>query len=133
MCFKQNFKSKTSAFNITTTIYLTTLGKHMSCKCKCKFDDRKCNLSQKWNNYKGWCECKNLKKHHVCKKGYTWSPATCNCENGKYYWLCSDFMWWNYKKNTKTVPTNFNEKKKINCKRKNFCNLLNYYIIIDSC
>ena len=26
-----------------------TLTKHVSCKCKCKFDGRKCNSNQKWN------------------------------------------------------------------------------------
>ena len=41
-----------------------TLTKHMSCECKCKFDDRKFNSNQKWNNDKCSCECK---KHHVKK------------------------------------------------------------------
>ena len=40
-----------------------TLTKHISCECKCKFDDRKCNSNRKWNNYN---ECKNPKKHRVC-------------------------------------------------------------------
>ena len=26
--------------------------KHLSCKCKYKFDGRKCNSDQKWNNDK---------------------------------------------------------------------------------
>ena len=29
-----------------------TLTKHRSCECKCKFDGRKCNSNQKWNNDK---------------------------------------------------------------------------------
>ena len=29
-----------------------TLTKHISCESKCKFDGRKCNLNQKWNNYR---------------------------------------------------------------------------------
>ena len=29
-----------------------TLAKHISCECKCKFDGRKCNSNQKWNNDK---------------------------------------------------------------------------------
>ena len=29
-------------------------------------DIRKCNLNQKWNNDKCWCECTNMKQHHVC-------------------------------------------------------------------
>ena len=36
------------------------LTKHVSCQCKCKFDGRKCNSNQKWNNNKCWCE---RKKH----------------------------------------------------------------------
>ena len=27
-----------------------TLTKHISCKCKCKFDGRECNSNQWWNN-----------------------------------------------------------------------------------
>ena len=34
------------------------LTKHLSCECKCKFDGRKCNSSQWWNNDKCRCECK---------------------------------------------------------------------------
>ena len=26
--------------------------KHISCKCKCKFDEKKCNSNQWWNNDK---------------------------------------------------------------------------------
>ena len=28
------------------------LTKHLSCECECKFDGRKCNSNQKWNNDK---------------------------------------------------------------------------------
>ena len=31
------------------------LKKNKSSKCKCKFDGRKCNSNQKWNNNKFWC------------------------------------------------------------------------------
>ena len=55
---------------ITRINELKILGKHISCKCECMFDGRKCNSNQKWNNNKCRCECKNLKKHHVCKKKY---------------------------------------------------------------
>ena len=41
--------------------------KVISCKCKCKFGGRKCNLNQKWNNDECQCECK---KHHICEKDY---------------------------------------------------------------
>ena len=47
-------------------IYINkTLTKHISCECKCKFDGRKCNLNQWWDNDKCQCECK---KRHVCEK-----------------------------------------------------------------
>ena len=55
--------------------------KHISCKCKCEFDSRKCNSNQKCNNDKCWCECK---KHHIWEKDYIWNPDTCSCKNGKY-------------------------------------------------
>ena len=62
-----------------------TLSKHISCECKCKFDDRKCNSSHKWNNDKRRFERKNLRKHNVCEKNYIiWNPITCTCKNGKY-------------------------------------------------
>ena len=35
----------------------------ISCECTCKFDERKCNSNQKWNNDKCRCECK---KHNIC-------------------------------------------------------------------
>ena len=57
-----------------------TLTKYTSCKCKCKFDGRKCSSNQKWNNKKFWYECK---KNHLCKKNYVWNSATCSFKNGK--------------------------------------------------
>ena len=47
---------------------LKTLTKHISSECKCKFDDRKCNSNQKWNNDTCSFECKNSKEHHVWVK-----------------------------------------------------------------
>ena len=44
-----------------------TLAKHISRDCKCRFDGRKCNSGQRWNNDKCRCECK---KQHVCEKDY---------------------------------------------------------------
>ena len=37
---------------ITGINELKTLTKHISCQCKCKFDGRKCNSVQRWNNDK---------------------------------------------------------------------------------
>ena len=61
-----------------------TLTKHISCECKCKFDGKKCNSYQKWNNDKCWCKCKNPAKHHICEKDCILNPATCICKNSKY-------------------------------------------------
>ena len=87
------------------------LTKYISRKCKCKFDGRKCNLDQWWNNDKCLSECK---KHYLCEKDYIWNSATCSCENVKYLEIimddstitCDETI-----EKTKTVPTNFNEKK----------------------
>ena len=117
-------------------------------QCKwCKFDGKRCNSNQNWNNVSCWCECKNLEKHRVCEKDFIWNPATCSCENGKYYWrltsiiddsviTCDRIIEETKITPTKTVPTNFNEKK-VNRKAKNlyiFTHLfINYHIIIDCC
>ena len=103
-------------FNINEWMFnineLKTLTKHISCKCKCKIDGRKCNSSQWWNNRKCWCDCKK----HICEEeDYIWNPATCYCKNGTYVAdiiddsviTCDEII----KEETKTVTTNFNEKK----------------------
>ena len=42
-----------SVFSIITRINeLKTLTEHISCECKCKFDEEKCNSNQWWNNNK---------------------------------------------------------------------------------
>ena len=58
-----------------------TSTKHLLCKCVCRFDGRKWNSDQWWNNDTCRCECN---KRHVCEKDYVWNPATCSCENGNY-------------------------------------------------
>ena len=48
-------------FNMITKINkLITLTKHISWECKCRFDDRKYNADQWWNNDKCRCEYKNV-------------------------------------------------------------------------
>ena len=129
-----------SMFNMITGIdEFKTLTKHISCECKCKFDGRKYNSEQWWNNDKCWCECK---KCHVCEKGYVWNLATCSYENGYYLEsflddsaiICdkvidveadgkSDDTGKSYDEETERVPTNFNEKKAA-CKTQDFYVLL---------
>ena len=47
-------------FKMTTGINESkTLAKHISCECKCRFDERKCNSDQWWNN-KCRHECENV-------------------------------------------------------------------------
>ena len=45
-----------------------TLTKHISRKCKRKFDGTKCSSNQLWNNDICRLKCKKL---HVCEKDYT--------------------------------------------------------------
>ena len=71
-----------SVFNMITGINESkTSTKYISCERKCKFDRRKCNSDQCWNNNKCRCECE---KRHVCEKDYVWNPSTCNSRNRKY-------------------------------------------------
>ena len=97
--------------------------KGISCECKCKFDGRKCNSDQWWNNDKCRCECK---KHHICEKDYVWNPATCNCENRKYLAsivdkiICDEII--------DLKETNFNEEK-ITCKTQSLYISLTFLLI----
>ena len=55
-------------FNMITEINKSKiLTKHISCQCKYRFDERKYNLDQLWNNDNCRCECKI---RHVCEKDY---------------------------------------------------------------
>ena len=86
------------------------LTKDISWEYKYKFNGRKCNSVQKWNNDKCRCECK---KHIYVNPDYIWNPATFSYENGKYLASnmddstikCDEII-----EEPKTVPTNFYEK-----------------------
>lgn len=56
------------------------LTKHITYKCKCKFDKRKCNPNQNWNNKKFQCKCEKPIKHRVCKKNCDCNPSIWDCE-----------------------------------------------------
>ena len=70
MCPDKTEDVNLSAFNlITITNESKTLIKHISCKCKCKLDCKKCNSNQIWNNNKCQCDYKNLRKN-VYENGF---------------------------------------------------------------
>ena len=129
--------NKTEDLNLSVLIMITGIkkpetltAKHISCERRCKFDARKYNSIQKWNNDKCWCECK---KRHICGKDFIWNPATCNCENAKYLGsiiddlviTCDEIR--NAQK-AKKVTADFNEKNAI-CKAKNIYGLLAFLSI----
>ena len=109
-----------------------TLKKHISFKCECKFDDRKCNLNQNWNNDKCPCECENPKEHQ-CEKGYFWNPTKCSCENGKYargigdsVVICNEIIEATKIISTKTIPAKSASTKTIPTKSIS----INFYILL---
>ena len=68
-----------SMFNMITGINESeTLTKDISCECKRKYDGRKYNSDQCWNNDK--CRCEG-KKYLLCEKDFIWIRSTCGCEN----------------------------------------------------
>ena len=86
--------NKTEDLNLSTFHMITEINqskkltKHISCGCKCVFNEMKLESNQLLNNDKYWCE---YKKHHICEKEYVWNPATCNCKMfSKYYGWFSD-------------------------------------------
>ena len=49
-----------NAFNVITSKNESkTIAKHISCDCKCKFNNTICNPNQKWNNKTCQCESKS--------------------------------------------------------------------------
>ena len=79
---KETKNINVKAFNMTTNKdEAKAMNEHISCDCKCKFNNTACNSNQKWNNKTCQCGCKNYRK---CKENYSWNPSTCICENSKY-------------------------------------------------
>ena len=84
------------------------------------------------NNDKYWCECK---KRYVGEKHYIWNPATCSSKNEKYLAsimddsaITCDEIIESYEQETRTIPTNFREKK-ASCKIQNFYIMLAFLLI----
>ena len=115
--------NKTEDLNLSEFIMITgineskTLTKHISCKCKCDFDGRKCNSNEKWNNGKCRCQCK---KHNICEKDYISNPVKCSYKNGKYLAnimddsviTCNEIIQ-SYNEETKTVPKILMKKRSV--------------------
>ena len=100
---------------------------YILCKCKCKFDGKKCNSDEWWNNNKYWCECK---KRHVCEKDYIWNPAACRGENESYLaWIMADSVITSDEifEEAKTATTIFYEKNAIYKKKQNSIFYLPFY------
>ena len=53
-------KTNLSVFKLITGINDSKTKKHVSCKCKCKLDGRKCNSDQKWNMRNVDANAKNI-------------------------------------------------------------------------
>ena len=85
--------------------------KDILCKCKWKFDGINVIQIKYGKSDKSWCQ---HKKHNIYEKDYIWNSAACSCENRKHLVsiiynsaiTCDEII-----KETKTVSTNFNEKK----------------------
>ena len=121
-----------SVLNMITGIkkMKTLTTKHISCERRCKFDARKYNSIQKWNNDKCWCECK---KRHICVKDYIWNPATCNCEIAKYLANIIDDLGITCDEIKDAQKTKMKQqilmKKNAICKAKNLYVLLAFFLI----
>ena len=74
-----------SVFNTITRInWSKTLTKYISCECKDKFDGKKYNSNQKWNDDKMLVWVEKSERESCVRKKYVWNLVTCTCENGKY-------------------------------------------------
>ena len=62
-----------NVFTVITGKWVINIKKHVWCECKCKFDGRKYNLSQKWNNDNVYDGAKKLKEHNAREKDYIWN------------------------------------------------------------
>ena len=76
--------SKTKDFNLKVLNMILEINesksivKNISCNWKCRFNVKKCNVTQKWS--KSRCEYKEPLKQHICKKDCIWKPSICSCE-----------------------------------------------------
>ena len=108
---------------------METLTKHISRKCKCRFDGRKCNSDQ-WCNNNCRCECK---KPDVREQDLCLDLATFNCKYGKYLAsimdnsaiICNKVI---KSYNEDAEPKSY-DKTKLN-EKKAICKMQNFYILL---
>ena len=70
------------------------MGRHKTCKCKCRLDAIVRNNKQRWNVDKFRCECKEVIDKRMRDKGFIWNPSNCECE---FYKSCDIGEYLNYK------------------------------------
>ena len=71
MCVPKEGRGIDKAFNmITHKNEAKPVTEHISCDCKCKFNNTICNSNQKWNNKTCQCGCRN---YRMCKKDCGWN------------------------------------------------------------
>ena len=58
---------------------------HETCKCTCRLDASLCNDTQRWNNDKCRCKCKELIGKCRCDKAFIWNPSICESEYDKSF------------------------------------------------
>ena len=104
-------------FNIITSVneLIKTLPKLLSWEYKCRFDGRKCNSDEWWNNDQCSCEC-DVNSTFDCKNGKYFASITDNSR------IMCDKVIESYGEDVEAKSydqANFNEKKS-NCKMLNF-------------
>ena len=96
---------------------LKTLTKHIWCKFRCRFDGKKCNSNQWWNN-----DVDVIVKKFMYVKKIVWNLATCNCENWKHLASIMD--------DEMIICDKFYIQKKKNLMKKITCKTQNFYILL---
>lgn len=60
--------------------------KQNSCDWKCRFDGKKCNSKQTWDDDSCRSWCKKTLKQGIYEEGYVCNPRICPCKCGKKMW-----------------------------------------------
>ena len=82
------FQNETEDVNVTAFIMIIGINKskilikHISCNCRCNFEERICKLKEKWKYDKCQRKCKN-QENIAYEDHYAWNPSTCACKCDK--------------------------------------------------